>query len=64
MAKMRKVTVLQGTGRFTDPHHFEVDSGGARKRVRFASAIIAAGSQAARLPFLPEDPRIVDSTGA
>ncbi|MGE0874683.1 MAG: dihydrolipoyl dehydrogenase [Burkholderiales bacterium] len=60
MAKMRKVTVVQGVGRFVDTHH--VEAGG--KRIRFASAIIAAGSQAARLPFVPEDPRIVDSTGA
>jgi dihydrolipoamide dehydrogenase len=64
MAKLRKVTVVQGTGTFTDPHHVSVDTGSGRKLVRFASAIIAAGSQAAKLPFLPEDPRIVDSTGA
>ncbi|HEY4635437.1 MAG TPA: dihydrolipoyl dehydrogenase [Rhodospirillales bacterium] len=60
MAKMRKVTVLQGVGSFMDAHHLKVEN----KMVRFASAIIAAGSQAAKLPFLPEDPRIVDSTGA
>jgi dihydrolipoamide dehydrogenase len=60
MAKLRKVTVVQGVGSFIDPNH--LDAGG--KRIRFASAIIAAGSQAAKLPFLPEDPRIVDSTGA
>ena len=60
MAKMRKVTVVQGVGAFTDAHHLKVDD----KTIRFASAIIAAGSQAAKLPFLPEDPRIVDSTGA
>ena len=60
MAKMRKVTVVQGVGQFLDPHHLE--AGG--KRIRFAKAIIAAGSQASKLPFLPDDPRIVDSTGA
>jgi dihydrolipoamide dehydrogenase len=60
MAKMRKVTVVQGVGGFLDKNRMEV--GG--KAIRFNYAIIAAGSQAARLPFLPEDPRIVDSTGA
>jgi dihydrolipoamide dehydrogenase len=60
MAKMRRVTVLQGTGTFVDKNHIKVDD----KTVKFGSAIIAAGSQAAKLPFLPEDPRIVDSTGA
>ncbi len=60
MAKARKVTVVQGVGQFTDPHTLDV--GG--KRIRFAQAIIAAGSQASGLPLLPSDPRIVDSTGA
>jgi dihydrolipoamide dehydrogenase len=60
MAKMRKVTVVQGVGKFTGKNSIEVDG----KKISFASAIIAAGSQAAKLPFLPEDPRIVDSTGA
>jgi dihydrolipoamide dehydrogenase len=64
MAKMRKVTVLTGVGSFVDPHHLQVEGKDGRKTVRFANAIIAAGSQAAKLPFLPEDPRIVDSTGA
>jgi len=64
MAKMRKVTVLQGVGLFTDPHYLSVEGKDGRKTVRFASAIIAAGSQAAKLPFLPDDPRIVDSTAA
>jgi dihydrolipoamide dehydrogenase len=64
MAKARKVTVLQGAGSFADAHHLSVEADGTRKTVRFASAIVAAGSQAAKLPFLPEDPRIVDSTGA
>jgi len=60
MAKVRKVTVIQGVGTFLDRNRLEV--GG--KTIRFNSAIIAAGSQAAKLPFLPEDSRIVDSTGA
>ncbi|OGA62671.1 MAG: dihydrolipoyl dehydrogenase [Betaproteobacteria bacterium RIFCSPLOWO2_12_FULL_65_14] len=64
MAKMRKVTVVTGTGSFSDPHTLVVETKEGRKSVRFGSAIIAAGSQAAKLPFLPEDPRIVDSTGA
>ncbi len=72
MAKMRKVTVLRGYGSFVDAHHVAVEltSGdgqektGQTQTVRFARAIIAAGSQAVRLPFLPDDPRIVDSTGA
>jgi dihydrolipoamide dehydrogenase len=64
MAKMRKVTVIQGTGTFAGPNHLAVETAGGKKTVGFGSAIIAAGSQSARLPFLPDDPRIVDSTGA
>jgi dihydrolipoamide dehydrogenase len=64
MAKARKVEVVTGVGAFLDPQHLEVVSAGGKKTVKFAKAIIAAGSQAVKLPFLPEDPRIVDSTGA
>ena len=72
MAKMRKVTVVRGYGNFIDPFHVKVDetSGEAQqttgnsKTVRFKQCVIAAGSQAVRLPFFPDDPRIVDSTGA
>ncbi len=72
MAKARKVTVLRGYGAFLDPHHLAVeattgpgqDKSGQTTVVKFAQAIVAAGSAAVRLPFLPEDPRIVDSTGA
>ena len=64
MAKLRKVTVVQGTGSFADPNHLAVETKEGRKLVSFTSAIIAAGSQAAKLPFLPDDPRIIDSTGA
>ena len=66
MAKARKVTVMEGIGAFLDPHHVEVvpKNGAGRKVVKFDRAIIAAGSQAIRLPFIPDDPRVVDSTGA
>jgi len=72
MAKMRKVRVMRGTGSFLDAHRVVVeettgagrDKTGAQTVVAFARCIIAAGSQAVRLPFLPDDPRIVDSTGA
>jgi dihydrolipoamide dehydrogenase len=64
MARLRKVTVLTGVGSFTGKNHLQVETKGGRSIVRFASAIIAAGSQAAKLPFLPDDPRVVDSTAA
>jgi dihydrolipoamide dehydrogenase len=66
MAKMRKVTVVQGIGTFADPHHLSVTgSDGKTQTIRFKNAIIAAGSEAVKLPFLPkDDPRIVTSTGA
>jgi dihydrolipoamide dehydrogenase len=72
MAKMRKVTVVRGVGSFLDPHNLQVEettgSGqektGKKQTIRFKNCIIAAGSQAVALPFMPKDPRIVDSTGA
>ncbi|MBB5425180.1 dihydrolipoamide dehydrogenase [Paraburkholderia sp. JPY158] len=64
MAKMRKVEVVTGTGAFVDPNHMEVQTDGGKKVVKFKQAIIAAGSEAVKLPFIPEDPRVVDSTGA
>jgi dihydrolipoamide dehydrogenase len=72
MAKMRKVTVVRGYGSFVGPNHLEVEltagdgqeKTGTKQVVRFSSAIIAAGSAAVRLPFIPDDPRVVDSTGA
>jgi dihydrolipoamide dehydrogenase len=68
MAKMRKVTVLTGVGTFAGPNHMAVETKDGRKIVTFKNAIIAAGSQSAKLRLngneLPEDPRIVDSTGA
>ncbi|WP_297843289.1 dihydrolipoyl dehydrogenase [Pseudomonas sp.] len=72
MAKGRNVEVVRGFGRFLDPHHIEVavSSGSGQKQtgekqvIRFKQCVIAVGSQAVKLPFMPKDPRIVDSTGA
>ncbi|HJV80742.1 dihydrolipoyl dehydrogenase [Noviherbaspirillum sp.] len=65
MAKSRKVNVVQGIGQFVSPNHIEVTAAdGSKKTVQFKQAIIAAGSSVVKLPFVPEDPRIVDSTGA
>jgi dihydrolipoamide dehydrogenase len=65
MAKARKVTTVQGVGQFVSPNHLEVTGAdGSKKVVQFQKAIIAAGSAVVKLPFVPEDPRIVDSTGA
>ncbi len=64
MAKARKVTVVEGLGQFVGPNHLAVETKQGRKVIAFKNAIVAAGSQAAKLPFLPQDPRIVDSTGA
>ena len=66
MAKMRKVTVVQGNGAFADPHHLAVTmADGKTQTIRFKNAVIAAGSEAVKLPFLPkDDPRVVTSTGA
>jgi dihydrolipoamide dehydrogenase len=64
MAKGRKVQVLRGVGSFIDPHHLAVETAEGGKVIKFRQAIIAAGSAAVKLPFIPDDPRIVDSTGA
>jgi dihydrolipoyl dehydrogenase len=64
LARQRKVAVVQGVARFLDPHHVEVAASGKKQVVRFDQCIVAAGSQPAKLPFLPQDPRIIDSTGA
>ena len=65
MAKARKVNVVQGVGMFVGPNHLEVTSpDGSKQIIGFKKAIIAAGSSVVKLPFVPEDPRIVDSTGA
>src|SRR5262249_27285891 len=72
MAKARKVEFVRGIGQFLDPHHLEIEltdgpgkaKSGAKKVVKFAHAIVAAGSEVVRLPFIPDDPRVLDSTGA
>ena len=72
MAKMRKVDIVRGYGSFLDANHIEVeltegqaqDKTGGKKVIRFKNCIIAAGSAPVHLPFIPRDPRIVDSTGA
>lgn len=65
MAKARKVNVVQGVGQFVSANHMEVTAAdGSKKVVQFKQAIIAAGSSVVNLPFVPKDPRIVDSTGA
>jgi len=65
MAKQRKVRVVQGVGTFVSPNEMEIDTPEGKKLLRFEYAIIAAGSQAVRLPAFPwDDERIVDSTGA
>ncbi len=72
MAKGRKVEMVRGYGHFLDPHHVEVeettgtsqDKTGNKKIIKFKQCIIAVGSAAVHLPFIPRDPRIVDSTGA
>jgi dihydrolipoamide dehydrogenase len=64
MAKARKVQVVTGVGKFVGPNHMEIEGEGGKKVVQFKNSIIAAGSQAVKLPFMPEDPRVVDSTGA
>jgi dihydrolipoamide dehydrogenase len=65
MAKQRKVRTVQGVGTFVSPNEMEVQTAEGTKLIRFENAIIAAGSQAVRLPAFPwDDERIIDSTGA
>jgi dihydrolipoamide dehydrogenase len=64
MAKARKVRVIQGVGSFTGPNTLEVKGEKGTETIQFSQAIIAAGSQSVKLPFMPDDPRVVDSTGA
>jgi dihydrolipoamide dehydrogenase len=64
LAKQRKVEVVQGTGRFVSANVLEVMGASGSQRIRFDQCIIAAGSEAIRLPGLPTDPRIIDSTDA
>jgi dihydrolipoamide dehydrogenase len=64
LAKQRKVTVIQGEAKFVGPHSFDVKGADGARRVDFKQCIIAAGSESARLPGLPDDPRVIDSGGA
>lgn len=75
MAKTRKVDIIQGNGQFISPNHMEValtqsneyehaSETGEKKVIAFKNAIIAAGSRVFNLPFIPQDPRIIDSSGA
>ena len=65
MSKQRKVTVVTGTGTFVSPREIEVETKDGKKLVRFEKAIIAAGSQAVKLPAFPwDDKRMMDSTDA
>jgi len=66
LARQRKVTVVQGSGRFASGDTLEVEKpDGAREKIIFEQAIIACGSEPVTLPFIPhQDPRVLDSTGA
>ena len=64
LARQRKVTVVQGSGRFVAPRVIEVTGEGGTQRIGFDHCIIAAGSEPVKLPFVPDDPRVMDSTGA
>lgn len=64
LAKQRKVDVVQGTGRFVSPNVIEVMGNSGSERIRFDQCIIAVGSEPVRLPGIPADPRIMDSTDA
>ncbi len=64
LAKQRKVEVVRGVGKFLSPQVIEVTHEGQATRIRFGQCIIAAGSEPIALPFIPKDPRVMDSTGA
>jgi len=64
LARQRKVTVIHGQARFASAQEVEVEENGAARRISFAHCVIAAGSESVRLPGLPDDPRIIDSTAA
>jgi dihydrolipoamide dehydrogenase len=64
LARQRKVEVVRGVGRFVGPQLLEVRHEDGVQRIRFEQCIIAAGSEPVKLPFIPDDPRIMDSTGA
>lgn len=64
LAKQRKVEVVQGVAKFISSTQIEVEGKNGKQTIKFDNAIIAAGSRPVKLPFLPDDPRIIDSTGA
>jgi dihydrolipoamide dehydrogenase len=64
LAKQRKVQVVQGYGRFLGPHHLATELDGKQTVIKFEQCIVAAGSSVTRIPGLPDDPRIMDSTDA
>nr|WP_225721646.1 dihydrolipoyl dehydrogenase [Candidatus Vallotia sp. (ex Adelges kitamiensis)] len=64
MVKARNVQVVTGVGKFVEPYRLQVCTEGGKQMVWFKKAIIAAGSRAVQLPFLPDDARIIDSAGA
>ncbi len=65
LARQRKVEVVTGVGSFASPHVMQVvGSDGKTQKIRFEQCIIAAGSEPIKLPFIPNDPRVIDSTGA
>jgi len=64
LAKQRKVSVVKGTASFLSAHHLQVVDGDARQVIAFKTCVIAAGSEPVKLPGFPDDPRIIDSTGA
>jgi dihydrolipoamide dehydrogenase len=64
LAKQRAVRVVRGTGRFTSPHELTVETPEGPEAIAFSHAIVAVGSEPARIPFMPDDPRVIDSTGA
>ncbi len=64
LAKRRKVEIVQGVAQFISPNQVEVTGPSGKQIIEFETAVIAVGSRPVKLPFLPEDPRIIDSTGA
>ena len=64
LAKQRKVDVIHGDAKFLAPHTLEIETAEGSKRLDFKQCIIAAGSESVRLPGFPDDPRVIDSTGA
>jgi dihydrolipoamide dehydrogenase len=64
LAKQRKVQVVQGVAKFVGPHHIATETDGKKTVIKFEQCIIAVGSSVTRIPGLPDDPRIMDSTGA